>query len=177
MIKRCIHIFPNFLNQTDIQKLREQYDPIYKLIPPHITLVFPFESNIPSKELNEHIEISIAKLKPFPIHLQGITGTQDFYLFLVKKGNDSIIELHDQLYTGILSSYLNREYSYLPHLTIGKLANIIDFQFALNQTLHFTNSFKTIVNEIVVEEIDEEGKSHIELKAHCDSVHCCIFLL
>jgi hypothetical protein len=53
----------------------------------------------------------------------------------------------------------------LPHLTVGKLANKNDFQFALNQTLHFTNSFKTIVNEIVVEEIDEEGKSHIEFKS------------
>lgn len=165
MIKRCIHIFPNFPNQTDIQKLRQQYDPLYQLIPPHITLVFPFESNILSKELNKHIKLAIAKLKPFPIHLQGITETQDFYLFLnVKKGNDLIIELHDQLYTGILSSYLNREYSYSPHLTVGKLSNRTDFQFALNQTLHFTESFETIVNEIAVEIIDERGLSHIEFR-------------
>lgn len=163
MIKRCIHISPNFSNLTKIQNLREQYDPLYKLIPPHITLVFPFESNIKSKDLYRHIELAVGKIRPFSIHLQGITGTQDFYLFLnVKKGNDSIIELHDQLYTGILSGYRNREYSYLPHLTVGKLANRNDFQRALDQTLHFTESFETTVDKITVETIDDHSISHVE---------------
>lgn len=42
---RAIHLFPKFLNSHIIDALRAKYDPLVQLIPPHITLVFPFNSD------------------------------------------------------------------------------------------------------------------------------------
>ncbi len=46
MIKRCIMIFPQFENIEVIDKIRNKYDPLANHLRPHITLVFPFDSNI-----------------------------------------------------------------------------------------------------------------------------------
>jgi hypothetical protein len=49
-LKRSIIIFPQFGNDTNlIQNIRHQYDPLASKIAPHITLVFPFESEISSE--------------------------------------------------------------------------------------------------------------------------------
>lgn len=42
--KRDILIFPQFTNIEKIENIRKQYDELYKILPPHITLAFPFES-------------------------------------------------------------------------------------------------------------------------------------
>ena len=44
--KRDILIIPKFNNINKIQKIREKYDELYDIINPHITLAFPFKSNI-----------------------------------------------------------------------------------------------------------------------------------
>ena len=45
-----------FASQTDdnmevIDKIREQYDPLANLVRPHITIVFPFDSDRSNEEL------------------------------------------------------------------------------------------------------------------------------
>ncbi|WP_442915442.1 2'-5' RNA ligase family protein [Mangrovibacillus sp. Mu-81] len=55
MTNRAICIFPQFQNQKEIQILREKYDPLYSFIPPHITLVHPFQSNLRLEELINHL--------------------------------------------------------------------------------------------------------------------------
>ena len=50
--KRDILIFPKFDNIELIKNIRKKYDPLYSLIMPHITLVFPFSDNISNQELN-----------------------------------------------------------------------------------------------------------------------------
>ena len=163
MIKRSIILFPNFKNIDTIEKIREKYDPLYNCIRPHITIVFPFESDISTKELKNHIEDSLKGIGSFKLKLKGITGTSDNYLFLnVKKGNDEIIEMHDKLYSGILEKYLYNRISYIPHITVGKLNDNELFENALNDLENLSDEFETIIDEIYVEQIDENENSIIE---------------
>ena len=148
-----------------IDNLRAKYDPLFSLIQPHVTLVFPFESTITTAVLAQHVQDSVMGLHPFNIVLKGVTGSEEEYLFLnVKVGNDQIIELHDKLYSGLLKQYLNRTLTYTPHLTVGRLKNKETFQSAVAETEHFNEIFEATVHEIVVENIDESGKSTMELK-------------
>jgi hypothetical protein len=39
-------IFPQFKNIEIINEIRNRYDPLAKLVRPHITLVFPFENEM-----------------------------------------------------------------------------------------------------------------------------------
>lgn len=108
MLKRCIMIFPEFNNGQIIDKLRGQYDPLAEHVRPHITLVFPFVSDIKTSELKEHILSALSGTTPFEVTLRGIIPVNSFakYLFLtIVKGSEELIELHKRLYTGILEDY------------------------------------------------------------------------
>ncbi|MFD2972194.1 2'-5' RNA ligase family protein [Peribacillus deserti] len=124
--------------------------------------MFPSSSPLSSDYLREHIRESIHDLKPFELVMRDVTGSENGYLFLnVKKGNDEIIEMHDQLYRGILKSILFREVTYIPHMTVGRLKNKQDFHNALIGAEKFHFEFSTIVNEITVEIIDQNQKSNL----------------
>ncbi|MBL4937690.1 2'-5' RNA ligase family protein [Clostridium sp. YIM B02515] len=168
MIKRCIMIFPHFESGHVIDEIREKYDPLANHVRPHITVVFPFESNITSEMLKEHIINVLSEFKPFELVISGITPSINFgrYLFLnVAKGSEEIIKIHRKLYTGVLEEYYPKWLignKFMPHMTVGNLEDEEAFKRAINDTKHFSDSFKTIVNKVSVEIIDENEDSIIE---------------
>ena len=165
MIKRCIMIFPKFENINIINEIREKYDPLAKYVEPHITLVFPFDSDISTDNLKSHFNEVLKGIKKFSVQLKNFTGDfRDGYLFLnVKKGNDDIIELHDKLYTGILEKFLFRKVTYCPHLTVGILEKQVEFDKAIDKLSCYDESFEAIIDKIYVENIDTNEYSTIEL--------------
>jgi 2'-5' RNA ligase len=164
-VQRAIHIFPKFSNIELINEMRQKYDPLAHLVPPHITLVFPFESEIAYEALAAHAWTCLSKKKPFHIMLRGVSGADEEYLFLnVKVGNDEIIALHDELYTGVLKDYLNRRLIFTPHLTVGRTKDKRSFLSALNETYDWNEVFETTVNEVMIERIGENQKSTILLR-------------
>ncbi len=79
-----------------------KYDPLAKLVRPHITLVFPFDSEITNEELEKVLESCLDDIKSFPIALCGFSKEEDQfgrYLFLdMIKGKDVIELIHNKLY-------------------------------------------------------------------------------
>ncbi|MGO0059622.1 2'-5' RNA ligase family protein [Brevibacillus fluminis] len=160
---RAIHLFPKFPNLDKIEKVREKYDSLYGLIPPHITLVFPFESDLSRADLHTHFVACVDKVSPFKLCVNGITATSDNYLFLnVTEGADEIIDLHDRLYTGILRGFLNEQITYTPHITVGRFADTAALEHALAATQHFSETFECLVTEITTEIIKDDQSSVIE---------------
>lgn len=89
-----------------IQEIRSRYDPLYEHVAPHITLVFPFTSDIRRNEIENHLRNTIGKLQSFKLTLQGISKQEGNYLFLnVIEGAEQLIELHKRLYTDVLSDF------------------------------------------------------------------------
>ncbi|GKU28576.1 2'-5' RNA ligase family protein [Clostridium folliculivorans] len=78
MLKRCIMIFPEFENPKIIDNIRDKYDPLANHVRPHITLVFPFESDIKTDDLRTHISSVLSEIRPFEIILNKITPTNSF---------------------------------------------------------------------------------------------------
>ena len=139
------------------------FDPLAASAEAHITLVFPFESNASSEQLHSHIKEATRNIQPFQLKLQGITGHEGEYLFLnVKRGNDQIIALHDNLYTGILLPHLLNSHTYVPHLTVGRLTDNDSFCHALTKMKEFTATFETQVKEISVCSIQADGSEQID---------------
>ena len=54
--KRDILIFPQFDNIDKIQNIRNKYDELSQILPPHITLVFPFEIDLKNDDLEASLE-------------------------------------------------------------------------------------------------------------------------
>ncbi|RLQ94365.1 2'-5' RNA ligase family protein [Falsibacillus albus] len=160
---RSICLFPQFNNIKLINAIRKKYDSLYKIVPPHITLIFPFRSEISTSELKAHMENVLLEENTFNITLKGITGSEGGYLFLgVKEGNDSIIRLHDKLYGGMLAQFYNRKISYLPHMTVGRVHNEHEFEGAIEVTEAYNENFCSKINNVYLESIHDDGKSEIE---------------
>ena len=156
--KRAIVIFPKLENSLAIELLRNQYDPLALTIAPHITLVFPFESTLSTPQLQAHIRQAIQGTRAFPVQLHGISGSEGEYLFLnVKRGNDELIELHDRLYSGILSEHLRVEQTFIPHLTVGRLNEPAAFLAGVKTAQKMNAVFQTIIEEITVYRIDDKN--------------------
>jgi 2'-5' RNA ligase len=151
-----------------INDIREKYDPLVKHVSPHITLVFPFESDITTEELKDHLSKALPGVNAFPITLKGITPSTitGNYLFLnIVDGKEEIIEMHKRLYCGILESFEPewlKNINYFPHMTVGNIEDDELFKTAIEETKCFCESFQTIVDEVTVEIIDENEDSIIE---------------
>jgi 2'-5' RNA ligase len=173
MKKRCIMIFPKFQNLNRIQDIRQKYDPLFSKVNPHVTLVFPFTSDITEKELKEHIQNKAKYIKPFLLQLNGVSGEKDGYLFLnVKRGKEELVTLHNRLYEGMLCEYYPRFLEteiYKPHMTVGRVMNTEELRNVVEQYKDNYDIFEEIVSEISVELIDEDENSIIEMTVNIGS--------
>ena len=162
-LKRSIVIFPQFGKDTDlIQNIRHKYDPLVNKIAPHITLVFPFESEISSDALHQHIETQLEELKPFSLSFQGISQEGNYLFLNLIKGQEQIVRIHDLLYRGILNRFLSSEHQYKPHVTLGHFENRSTAKAAINKLKPFNRQFKTQVNKIIAEIILEDSASKVD---------------
>ena len=163
MKKRVIVIFPKFERLDLIEQIRSMFDPLAASVKAHITLVPPFEADVSSEQLHSHIEQVIQNIQPFSVTLQGITGHEGEYLFLnVKRGNDELIELRDKLYSGILANHLLPQYTYVPHLTVGRLPDQKLFLEAVTTAQEVTAIFETQIYEVSVYNVQSNGTRLIE---------------
>ena len=116
------HVLVHFpdIDFSKINQLRKMYDPTYRLIDPHITIMFPLPTSVSEPDLIQHLTIVLKTVTPFSIHMAGFIKSWDHWLFLtLKEGNSEVIQLYDQIYSGILSSYKRSHISFIPHIGLG----------------------------------------------------------
>ena len=129
---RAVVIFPLLPEPDPVASLRRRFDPLVDVVAAHLTLVLPFESDLSLADLRDHVAHAVRGSEPFPIRLEGVTGVQDSYLFLnVTLGNARLVELYERLYSGPLQPYRSLEFSFLPHVTVGRLPSAEAMQAAL----------------------------------------------
>ncbi len=124
-MKYGVVIFPNKDIQDFANSYRKRYDPHYILIPPHFTLHEAFEVNDEAliKEIIDQINQITKKTVPFELNVNKI-GTfhpVNNVIYLGVEDSHHLIDFNQQLNTGPLAC--EREYAYVPHLTIGQKMN------------------------------------------------------
>jgi 2'-5' RNA ligase len=117
-----------------IREVRARYDPIAAAVPAHFTLVYPFEDDIALDALGAHLADALATFPAFEVALEGASGAEGTYLrYDIKRGNDTLIAMHDRLYTGPLARHLDRRESFHPHMTIGRITDAERWRAALDE--------------------------------------------
>lgn len=161
---RTIMIFPEFENIHVINDIRKKYDPLADLVMPHITLVFPFDSELTNEELNLYLKECLRDIKPFKLELEGFSKQEDRYgnyLFLnVVQGIEVIKSIHDILYKDKLKQF-DAGYDYVPHMTVGKVHSMESLDKAFDDVNKYNDKFSTVVRKISVEMIGEHEESII----------------
>ncbi|CAM3885865.1 MULTISPECIES: 2'-5' RNA ligase family protein [Bacillus cereus group] len=162
---RTILVFLNNMSINKIENIRQKYDPLFGLIPPHITIVFPFKSDISDDELKSHI-LNLSKgVGKIEIEFANRITSVGNYLFLeVEGGKEQIDELHDLLYTEALLQFLKEDIPYIPHVTVGRKESAELAAEVAKDIPSFPEKLQCVVDRISVERIGENGESIIEFE-------------
>lgn len=166
MTKRAVVIFPKCEDIKPINDMRKQYDPLAMFIPPHITLVFPFENDDTNEEIDQKLQRSLGVQSPFKVELCGISKNVDAYgnyLFLnVIQGNQAIEALHKALYKGFFSEDKSVP-NYIPHITVGKLPSVCELEAAYEACV-CSDAFLFTVDTVSVVKIKERENRITEIE-------------
>ncbi|MBP9781622.1 2'-5' RNA ligase family protein [Candidatus Woesebacteria bacterium] len=119
MQKYAVVFFPNEI-LSELDEFIKKYNIDWYLIPPHITIVSPI-ADITETQLVHHLDNITKNVSSFPISLNGLqkSPTGNHLLLQVKDGNEEIIQLHEQLYSGVLTPYKQLDNTFTPHITLG----------------------------------------------------------
>ena len=111
--------YPQITHQG-FQSFRNKYEPYSHLLPEHVTFIHPVPVNIGREKLERHIEVVLSKWKPFKVHFCLLEKTWDHWLYLgAKEGHNQVVDLHDQLYKGILNPFHRKDLPFYPHIGLG----------------------------------------------------------
>jgi 2'-5' RNA ligase len=136
---------------------RDRFDPLAGKVAPHLTLVSPFEDPMSDEALESHVREAVANISAFAGRLQSVTLHEGEYLFLnVKRGSDALIHLRNNLYAGRLGPHCDRRYTFIPHVTIGRLSRE-QVREALDATAELTREIDFLVDAVSVYRIGADG--------------------
>ncbi len=100
--------------------LRIRYEPFADLLPPHVTFIFPLSQSVGREAIEAHIANILVKWEPFEVHFCTLEKSWDHWLYLgASEGKKKVINLHDDLYSGILQPYLRNDLPFYPHIALG----------------------------------------------------------
>jgi len=151
-----------------IEEVRSKYDYLHEMIEGHITLVFPFESDLAKDEIVEALKPVVENWNKFVVTTAGISkvSAHGHYLFLdIDKGEDEIVKLHQALYQGVLSEHQpdwTKNGGYRVHMTLGRLMDESSLNDAYEAVKDFNKSFEIEIDRIYIEEIGDDESSVIE---------------
>lgn len=130
------------------------YDPLATHIRPHISLIFPFESDQSNQNIIRSIKSSVRYISPFKAVFNKLGHDNNGYIWLeATQGRDQLTNLHDELYTHqYFSSFLRKEIAYVPHITIGKVKEDKTKE-VLNDIQLSSIQFATKIESVSIEKI------------------------
>lgn len=119
---RSILLLPR-INHDLVHDVRQQYDTLYQHVAPHISLVFPFESDMSDDTVIQVVMNVMQHFSAFDITLNRVAGEPDngYVWLVVDQGAAIITAMHDALYQApIFAAHLRQDIPYIPHMTIAQ---------------------------------------------------------
>ncbi len=120
-MKYGIALFPSKKLQDLANSYRKRYDTNYALIPPHVTLKSGFEASEDAiKGIAQELHRVASEIKPFKLNIYKVSSFHPVnnVIYLGVESTPELEELHNRMHTGVFST--EREYAYVPHITIGQ---------------------------------------------------------
>jgi len=167
-IIRCIHLFPRFKNAALIDEIRAKYDCLYSAIEPHITMAFPFISDIDGRDIENELRRICELQTNFDIRTSGLDaqrGEENIISLNISAGYESICDLHYKMHEGILHKFQTEwtiKKIYRPHITVGRFSNNAQLQQVLQELIQGDYEFHARIDRLYIEQIGENQNSIIE---------------
>jgi 2'-5' RNA ligase len=175
-MKRVIYVEPIIEEGDTVDELFRKYNPDSKFVNSHICLVFPFESNLVSEEINEIFMSTLYDLESFDIKLSGLEISYEEnnnFLFLNVIDEFGILRQMSFALYNELGNNAKLKGIYKPHITIGKSRTINEIKKMENDasilsTLVLNAKINKIYSKIMNK--DDNGNAYLidELEIYLD---------
>jgi len=152
--------FPAFAGMEKIEQFRREHDPVADRIAAHVSLVFPFPTQLTALQVETHVRRIVSKWPPIPVTFRRVrTEANEFVFLMVSRGRASIVALHDRLYTRSLAAHLRRDLSYEPHITIARHADFATLEAAHEEASDlFRGEFAGVIREASLLAVAPDGR-------------------
>lgn len=130
--------------KTAIEPYRQTFDPLANALPPHITVVAPFEYSESPELLHDHIRDVSDSHAPIKVSLAGWdTSRQEEYQLRLPliTGRSEFGDLRSELLTGPLSHADQPDTDYWPHITFGRFSEEAELERAKKSLTEFEPRF------------------------------------
>jgi 2'-5' RNA ligase len=138
---------------TALEPHRQKFDPQANIIPPHITIVAPFEFSGSLTALYDHLDSIGETHAPIKVTLVGWDADTQagYHLHLpLVAGQSEFIALRQHLLTGPLYHLAEMSADYRPHITLGRFSKESDLIHAKQALKGFEPQFTFNVTHLVL---------------------------
>jgi 2'-5' RNA ligase len=163
--QQCLFLVPESDRLPQLQELRLRYDPLAQLLPPHITVVFPFDAALYGGALRSLLERQRPPL-PMPFALGQPQVKGDCLYFPLGVGREAVLALTKGLYAELPAS-LALEDTHVPHVTFGRLETGQDAAATI-RAAEAIIPLAGVCRRLILERIGANGESHPELELGVD---------
>jgi 2'-5' RNA ligase len=152
--------FPKFRGIERVEAFRARHDPAAALIAAHLTLVFPFPTALTALQVRTHVQRVVSAWPPVPVTFRAVRTEANEFLFLMAgRGAASVVALHDRLYTRSLRQHLRPEFSYAPHITLARYAELDKLERAREEAEDlFRDEMSDVMREVTLLSVARDGR-------------------
>ncbi len=154
MTLRAVVAVPRGEVMAMLEAIRLRYDPFAGQLPAHVTIVFPFDSDIVDDTLRSHVEAlggaGIAVHSPAGAHRP---ARRHHLGASITTGSDSIVGLHARQYTGPLARHRSSAHGFAPQVTVGRFDERSAMEAALRELSSIDLMIDTIVTAVTIWEL------------------------
>ena len=152
-----------------VDAYRRKYDPLAKVIPPHISLVDPFQYTQPIETLYDHLKEVGEFHAPIKVFLAGWDSYEgkDFQIHLpMTAGRSELMNLHYDLLAGPLNYLAAKIQDYWPRVVFGRFSEKSEFEAAKQSLEGFAPKFVVRMKHLELLHRDEMGQPWQVLKQY-----------
>ena len=165
--RRAILWFPPLPLDSPIEDFRRRHDPQADALPAHVTLVFPFSTNLTVTQIATHIRRVVGNWPALPVSFRDVESiVGEFAVLMLRERAEAIIALHDKLYQGILKIHLRDDIEYQPHVALGRVTgnpSVADFNtLASAATLEIRGEWRAVLRELAIVTLGQDGTITID---------------
>jgi 2'-5' RNA ligase len=135
----CGVIFVSEQVEKAIRGAYDKHNPISSHVRPHLTLLFPSETELRPGEIYAHLERIASETVRFNVGFNGVKlRPEDLLAYLdISEGANRLRLLNRKLYGGEFEELLDVGRPFYPHLTLGRFETEVDMNRAYHELKDF----------------------------------------
>lgn len=146
----CGVIFVSEQVEKAVRGVYDKHNPISSHVRPHLTLLFPLETELHLVDIVAHFGGIASETNLFNVRFDGLRlRPEDLLIYLgISEGAEALRLLNRRLYSGELERFLDVDRPFYPHLTLGHFETEADMNRAYGELKHYSPNLDFVARSL-----------------------------